>query len=426
MTYKYLVAGSPTFMDSPKGTITDTFQAMLTADFYTTFDWYIIQEESSIGSKTFVDINVRINQAIDSVTGVKLGDDYKLLLFQDLDHTSEIGHLYSFDSNYWIVSHSEVLKSLGSSCTVRRCNNILRWVDDNGKEYSEYCVADNKIKRPTDGSRARDIVTPEGFIEVMTQGNDRTRLITDSQRFLFGNTDKWSAYRTYGGGVNNFLNQQTSDNESANLIYFMMGVNYINEDTDDIVNGIADKYRQQYAISASPTSITGNVSDNFQLAIDLTRNGVSVTKPITYITSASDVATVSASGVVSLVTTGSANISASMTNNSSASTVVLTTVSGSLISQDEIRITPNQGYVLQEDTETYTVYAWASGSQQADTFTFATSGSVPATSFTFTTVSDNSFSIKNEYLYLDAPLVVTCTSSASATKDFSIELRGAW
>ena len=363
MTYKYLIAGSPTFMDSVKATITDEFQAMLTADFYTTFDWYIIQEESTLGSGTFTDINVRINQAVDSVTGVKLGDDFKLLLFEDLSHASEIGHLYSFEDNYWLVSHSEILKSLGSSCTVRRCNNVLRWVDDNGKEYSEYCIIDYQVKRPTDGSRARDIVTPEGFIEVIVQGNDRTRLITDSQRFLFGNTGKWSAYRTYGGGINNFLNQETSDNETANLIHLMMGVNYLNEDTDDLVNGIADRYRQQYVISASPTSIAGNVSDDFQIAVDLTRNGVSVTKPITYTTSASDVATVSASGLVSLVATGSANILASMTNNSSASMVISTTISASPISQDEVRITPNQGYVLQEDTETYTVYSYASGSQ---------------------------------------------------------------
>jgi len=425
MAYPYFTAGSPTYFGNAKDTVRNEFQAMLDAQFYTS-TWVNVQEETSVGSGSFAGLDVRVESAIESLSGEKLGDDFKVLLFKSITHDTGLGKLYYFNDNYWIVSHSEVIEALGVSCTVRRCNNMLRWVDVNGKEFSEKCAIDYKVKRPTDSARSRAIVTPEGFIEVMSQGNDRTRTIRDGQRFLFGNTENRIGYRVYGDGVNNFLNQQTLDDDSANVLYFMMGVNYVNDDTDDLTNGIADKYKEAFVLSASPTSFTGNVSDSFQITATLTRNEIPVTKPITYMTSSSPIATVSASGLVSLVATGSCNISASMTNNASASATILTTVSGTPIDQDEIRVSPNPDFILQEDTQTYLVYAWSSGSVQADTFTFVASGSVPVANYALTTINDNSFSIKNEDKYLDAPLIITCTSSESATRRLSIELRGAW
>ena len=247
MAYKYL-NNSPAFISSGC-TMRNEFGALMEREFENATDYYTIKEETYFASGAYQDVNVRVNRGINVYTGEKLGDDFKLILFKELDHSIDFGRFYYFDSNYWITYNTEKIKNLASSCTVRRCNNVLRWYGTDGVYHEEYCVMDYQIKRPVDSVGTTNPVTPGGFIHIYTQLNSDTKTIRDGQRFLFGNTGHWTAYKVFGAGVKNFHNLTTSDNDSAKLLTLEVGTSYVNEDTDDILLGIADKYK--YTTSAS-------------------------------------------------------------------------------------------------------------------------------------------------------------------------------
>lgn len=402
------------------------FQELLDAQFSNAPDIYTIGEEQVFGSEDFVDITVRVNRAIDSYTMEKLGDDFKLLLFQDTSHPLWMGKKFYFDNNYWIVYNLDTIKNVATSATVRRCNNVLRWVDVDGNYYSEPCIIDYRINRMVDDIRKIDPVMPEGFINIYSQLNSRSRLIVPGQRFLFGNTDHWTAYKVYGNGLRIFLNNETSDNDSSRVIALNAGASFVNEDTDDLALGIADKYHEIYELSVEPTSITGSIGTSYQIVPNVTVNDIPVAEDITYAISDTSIASVSDIGLVSLITNGSAIITAYMTDNTSVSASALATVSASSVMDYEIRITPSTAYVLQGTSSTYGIYGYLGGVIQGDTFTFTLADyNVPSDHYVLSAIDDNHFAVSNSLMYLEAPLIITATSG-SYSKNISINLRGAW
>lgn len=242
MPYKYLDYGTEGYPPAPKQQWRTGFQALLTEQFENASSYQEIYEETVFGSGDFYKTGVRINRAINSSNGEKLGDDFKQILFRDLDHATGIGYKYYFDDNYWITAFSEIIMSLGATCLVRRCNTRLRWMGTDGVYYEEPCAIEYKISRPRDSMGTENPVLPQGFVDVYAQLNDRTRLIKSNQRFLFGPPENRICLKVFGTGIQNALNQQTLDDTSSRLVTYSMGGNYVNKDTDDLELGIADKY----------------------------------------------------------------------------------------------------------------------------------------------------------------------------------------
>ena len=424
MSYRYYLSGSPSNFISTGSTLIDGFQALLNEQFENSSTVFTIQEETAFASGSMTNIRARVNRAVSSVTGEKLGDDFKTLLFKNISHPIAIGRKYYFDSEWWITVFTEAIKNLAASCTVRRANNLLRWVDANGNLFSEPISIDYPINRPSDSAGTTNPVEPEGFIRGYTQLNSNTKYLKEGQRFLFGNSANWRAFQIFGGGIRNFL--ETSG--SCNLLQIIMNTNYVNEETDDIVNGIADSEKVSYAISTniSSGSISGSPGMGIQVSPIITRNLIPVNENISYTTSASPVASVSGSGLVTLIATGSATITASMTDNVSIHSHVTVIVSSGSVANYEIRVTPDTGYILEGDTESYTVFLYLNGTIQSDVFTFSiANANVPAENYIFTVTGDNGFNLHNHYMYMNDPLLINAVSS-SQSKQISILLKGAW
>lgn len=242
MAYKYLDVGTPGYPPTPKQQWRSGFQALLTDQFANSSSYQQIYEETLFGTGDFFEVDVRVNRAINSSNGEKLGDDFKQILFVDLDHATGIGYKYYFENNYWITTFSEIIMSLGATCLVRRCNTRLRWIGTDGVYYEEPCAIEYKISRPRDSIGTENPVLPQGFVDVYAQLNDKTRGIRSNQRFLFGPKENRICLKVFGTGIQNALNQQTLDDSSSKLATFSMGGNYVNKDTDDLENGIADRY----------------------------------------------------------------------------------------------------------------------------------------------------------------------------------------
>jgi hypothetical protein len=176
----------------------------------------------------------------------------------------------------------------------------------------------------------------------------------------------------------------------------------------------------------SPSAIYGGTGDSFKLESVVTLNELIVSKDVLYSTSSSSVASVSGSGIVDILSTGSCVITSYLEDNSSVYYTVSVVSSGSIVESD-IRITPSDRYILEGDTENYTVSLYQNGVLQADTFSISLyDNNVPDSKYIITQTGGNNFSIKNNEMFLDYPLILTLTSSGSATKNLSIELKGAW
>jgi hypothetical protein len=242
MPYKYYTTASPTYFKLPSNTLLSEFQENINVQFYNAPNAFVIQEESSIGSDVYEDVEVRIDRAINAYTGEKLGDDFKTILFRDLTHSASVGMKYYFDDNYWIIVNSEIIKNFAASATVRRCNNILRWIDTNGILYSEHCAIEYKISKAGDSIGPMNPVLPQGYIDVYCQLNNKTKYIRGNQRFLFGPVENRIGFKIFGNGVRNYLNQETIGDDSGTLMLLSMSANFVNQDTDNIILGIADYY----------------------------------------------------------------------------------------------------------------------------------------------------------------------------------------
>jgi hypothetical protein len=250
MPYKYYsikTSGSPTH------TLVTDFQALLNAEFETASDIFDITEEATLGSGTFSTVRVRITGAVSSVTGKLLSDDFKQLLFKDINHTASLGKKYIFSDNTWLCTYSEVRNTLGANCMVRRANNQLRWVDSAGVVYTEPVVLEYEISRPRDLVGTENLVLPQGYVTAYAQLNSKTRKIKGNQRFLFGPLENRICLKVFGDGVRNYLNEKTTDDTSSTLLQLSLGGNFVNADTDDLVNGIADRYLNYDLITSAST-----------------------------------------------------------------------------------------------------------------------------------------------------------------------------
>jgi len=413
--------------NSPKDSYTELFQETLDRQFYNASNWYNIQEETYIGSGEYKYIDVRISHVINTETGLKLGDDWKTLYFKNITHNTEMGKYYIFDNNTWLTINKEFNKNLVGICTIRRCNNTLRWIDEEtGAYYEEPCSVEDPIKEPrnyfTQGS---PFPIPGGFLHIHTQLNDNTNLIKPNQRFLFGNSNHWSGWKVVGVGINDFRNEKTYDIDSSKVLTLDLVANFINEEIDDITNGIADVNTNLYTLTINNSSIEGSPGTTYQLSAEITYNGRTIDRTITWSTTNSNVANVDSNGLVTFVSTGACIITATIYENPAGDTCGVT-VTNTPGSNYEITISPDTNYILEGLSGTYSVYLHENGVQLSNIFVCSCSGNdVPITNYSFAQTDNNHFSASNITRDDSSYLTINCTSG-SYIKNFNIYLKGAW
>lgn len=426
MTNKYTDA----FLYSAKppiGEWKDSLQEQVSKSFYNSSNWMQIQQEEPFGSKIWVEVDARINHLVNPTTGLNWGDDWKKLLFEDIQKELLIGTMFYFSNNYWLIVNAETIGNITSNAIVRRCNNLLRWVDADGGKHAQPCVLDYEIQENRDYATAGSaLINPSGILSIATQLNSESNAIYPNQRFLFGNADNWTAYRVFGGGINNFMNLQTSDVDTAGLLMLSVGVTQLNDHTDDIVNGYADLEEREFVLNIVESSISGNIATTIQLTADLTKDGLTHDGTVLWSSSDVSIATVSSSGLVTFVADGTCTITAEMENRPDVSDTCPVTVTAAPVSEYQIVLSPAVNYVYEGQTTVFSAYLVLNGSVQPDAFTFSLNpNTVPSTNYAFNALTGNTFSIQNITMYLEDTLEITCQSGAHS-KVVEVQLKGMW
>ena len=404
----------------------DKFQAVLDRDFSGSPDIYTISEQDGIGLDTYHNIDVRINRGIRVYTGREVGNDWRLLMFKDLNHPVTLGLKYFFNDNWWLVYNIETTNNFAASCMVKRCNNVLRWKDVNGNLHTEPCIFDSLVARARDQMSTEDLVNVQGYINCYVQLNEHTALIEENQRFLIGHPQKRVAYKVFGNGIRNFINGSTYDDNSASMLLLTLGGSHVNPATDDIENGIANAYPYSFKIGNLPMDIEGKPGTSYQLQPILYQDDVALSSgSFIYRSLDNLVATVDVNGGVTFVSDGITQINISYSENSSVYEIVNVVVDSTSINP-VITITPEPSFILEGEEVTYIARLFIGGEEISGVI-FAVSVSdqnnVPQSSFVITKLSDNTFKVKNikKYLYDTLKLMI---STNGYNREIEIELRG--
>lgn len=431
MPYIYFNAGMNVLGKTPKQQYIDQFQETLNLQFSNASDIFTIQEETDFASGEYQNVVVRITGLINATTADNVEDDYKKILFKEVDHSVELGKMYFFDGSYWITINVDKIKTIAQTVIVKRCNEYLRWIDEtNGALYEVPCTLGYLINENRDYATAGSaVVVPSGIIPCIVQYNSSTRTIQPNQRFLFGSQGQWTAFKVEGGGINNFSNTRISNNVKVGFSRLTLAVDFkspVNGEVDDLVNGIANYYTNAYSLVLNESSISGDSGQVVKLTAELTLNGQSVSRNLIWTSSDESIATVDASGLVTFVSDGTCSIRCQMENNSQVYDTCDVTVGTTPVDTYQVLFSPNENYVLEGQEKTWTCYLYKNNVQQVDGFTFVlNSGNVPNINYTYTELSVNSFKIRNIERFLTDELTITATSGVYS-KVLEVSLKGAW
>ena len=381
-----------------------------------------VQYETVYGQKSFATAEmVRVDAVFEPTTGQNLGDDFKRFIFPSGFPEPYVGEMFIWKNNYWLGINSDNYQSLGKSLVCRRCNNTLKWKDEYENTIIEPCIIANKLLEAADYTTSQ-MVTIAGYIKVYCQRNIRTNTVKETRRVLFGVQGSWTAYKVFGNGKGNFTNSETLSNTSASITELQLGASYVNADTDDLVNGVADAYRTEFTLSILEGNISQIVGFEKQLTATVKRDGVVVSENVTWTTANETVVSCDSSGNIDCLKIGTATIRCTMTNNSSVSDQITILVADSPMNNYKVVISPNIEKIYEGDSQGYSCYLENNGVVTSNEFVFSASGA-PANSYRLYITDGNNFIVQNIAKYLTSPLIVSCVSGAYS-KDISIDLRG--
>ena len=429
MTLKYYEAynrGART--KKPKDSYINDFSAIMAQGFDNAANIYYneIEFELEYGSNSFIRIpEIRVDSVADYNTSMLVNsDEYKIFIFKPDFPTPTYGMKFRWGEDYWLVINTDNEKNMAVSCEVRRCNNVLRFFDENGNKIYEPCIMDTTL-RFTNNIDTPPITTGKEERKIWCQRNSRTTQIRPNDKFLFGAPNQRYALRLYAGGMKNELNTRTMDDTSPTLTEFYLQHYQINPEYDDLVGGFANAYMNNFSISVDNILNTIELFQSGNFTATVTKNGNVIEKNVLWTSSNPEIITINDSGEYHTLSEGSATITVYMTDNENITKSFTVDVVEQPVSDEYIiDISPDQYYVLQNKELTYSCYLYKNGEQLNDEFMFLDNTvDVPKTKYNIEVIDSNHFKVKNKGMYMAHPLIIKCTSG-EYTKNVEISLRG--
>lgn len=361
-------------------------QALVNDRWDNTTSLYTIGEEKPFGSLEFEDIDVHLTHAIEKSTGKKQGDDFREIIFRDLNYTVVLGSCWFFDNCYWIAINLDEYNRVSKNIFVRRCNNVLKYYDETDGHLVEIpCILEYDATSPQP-QVTQDIITANNTINLIVQGNEVTRKIFTNQRFIFGGRP----FKVTG--FNNYMWKSMLDPEPT-ILYYSLKLD-TESPYDDYVNNIAYNGDIDYSISINQDDIAQVVGFTTQLSATVTNNGTVVERPIKWISSNEEVVTVTDEGVITLVGEQGekAEITAQLGDNTKVSSVITIEIVETLRNLYAVHLDPIIDEVPQYQTITFTANLYLNDEKQSDILAVSGSGA-DSSAYNIDVLGNNEFSV---------------------------------
>lgn len=382
-----------------------------------------IEYEVHYGKRDFKPIPmVRVEPVVNYNTGIQVGDDYQVFIFTPDFPEPYYGMKFKWGRNYYLVINVDKGSGLSTSAEVRRCNNTLRFFDENGNKIYEPCILD-QVLRFTNNNDTMTIVTGKAEQYIWCQRNSRTIKIKPNDRFLFGVPEQRIGFRVYAGGFGNSLNTITGDDNSPTLTQFYVEEYEMNYQTDDIENGFANAERFEYSIDISENNTYFDVGATADLSSTVYRGKEVVEEEIRWCSSNDEIISIDGNKLTALAP-GEVTLSAIMVDNKHVfGSMTVTVLDDSAEPNYDILINPDINYVLEKEEITITATLYKNGIEQDDSLEIVDiSEGVPRDNYQLF-ADGNTFTIINKKKYLLKPIKVRC-SNDKKSKEFAFILRG--
>jgi len=405
--------------ETPKERYLNDMDAVIDRQFQNASDWDTVQEEDSIGAGTYTDLIVRLNKVFDPRAGIKLGDEYRKIIYKDRQTTEKLGLYYQYDSRYWIGFNPDFINLPTSSNIIVRCNDTFRWYDEDGV-YREYPVYIDATDTGMGLEEDKYMALTKGRLQSYVQFNEHTAKLLEGQEFLLGREGKRAKYRI----------SFEDDFETDAILKLKLSRYQLNKDVDNTTLGIANyTERPQFTLNVEQAIAEISIGNTIQLeATLLDKDGQESDKPIAWSSSDEDIATVDSNGLVTAIDNGSVTITAEMTNNTNVNDTSDILVTATPASTIEYVISPDLDSLLRTQDENFVVQKLDNGVVQAETFTISVDGSTTASSdeYSFEVLSSTSFNLEciKEGNSVSILIVPDADVGNSFVKTF--ELKGYW
>lgn len=374
------------FSNTPFNEFHSFQQELINEDFECSPTWHQdIEQEIEFGSLKFKKIDARINQIMDSKVGDRINDDYRKIIFRDLNFKPELGSRFKFDNNVWIVYSTDNIKSVHSSCYIRRCNNTINIQDKYGNIHQEPCIID--IKPTKSGIVEQEYMSiPIARQVLMYQLNDWTKTLFINSRIMFNR-------QTYKiGAIMELDRTETFNPESIKFVKCYLDDDLTNEYDNEELQ-VADYKTYNYSIRVIKDLI-GVKGQTGVLESSVYLNDEEKQEKINWYSSNENIITINKeTGSYEMLNSGNAIIYAKMANNENFYEEVNVEISEQQLSVYKNIINPSVDYIPLNNVQNYEVYETLNGNKTNTKFEISLSG-MKEKYYSFSE-NGNEFSIKN-------------------------------
>jgi len=375
-------------------------------------DIEIVEIQKDFGSTEYYPYKMRVERVFNAKTQDTRSDDWKEFLSPEPDFDLPYGLYLRWKNNYWIVYNKENFDYPTRGVICRRCITTFNWIDEWGN-LREYPVSIGKPKEASDYVNVQ-FTNPGGFNVFYMQLDQYSKYIRPNDRFMVGNDGYWTSYKVQGGGVANYLREETMNATSTGLLSLICFTYEGNDDTDNLEIGVANYYEKIFTMELDQYEIQQYSGFSTKIIPTIKRGTVIKDNvELSWQSSDENIVTVDEDGIITLINEGEADVICTMTKNDSVTkSVHIINMGEKEEGQEEekfyeARIYPNIHEIKQGTSQTYVIEYYINenvASPQEITIEI-NRNNVPKQNFVFTT-NDNTFTITNKTKYFESPLKV--------------------
>ena len=228
MSYSFYEASLKIYTDA-KTSIIEENQASVLDKLKVASTYARIKEQSIAGSSVYKDIDCRLTSLIDPKTGKDFGDEYRKVIFDDYTHNKWLGQMYQFNDNYWLATNTNTRLGASASSILRRCNNELKWYDDNGVLHVVPCVFSRELSSENMKDGSNGVPQIWSTVKIQVQRNSETELLKLNKRLIF------DGFAFQIQQINNHISETYME-----FYLFETQIQVSDDTVNDIVNGKMD------------------------------------------------------------------------------------------------------------------------------------------------------------------------------------------